>query len=110
MPDELTPEILFSRMPKAFQPDKAQGVDAVIQFDLSGPQGGQWVATIKDGKCAVEKGKVENPKLTLMADAVDYVGIFTGKVNPMAAFGEGKIKLKGDLGLAMKLMNFFKIT
>jgi putative sterol carrier protein len=110
MPDELTPEILFSRMPKAFQPEKAQGVDAVIQFDLSGAQGGQWVATIKDGKCAVEKGKVENPKLTLSADAVDYVGIFTGKVNPMAAFGEGKIKLKGDLGLAMKLMNFFKIT
>ena len=110
MPDELTPEILFSRMPKAFQPEKAVGVDAVIQFDLSGAQGGQWVATIKDGKCAVEKGKVENPKLTLSADAVDYVGIFTGKVNPMAAFGEGKIKLKGDLGLAMKLMNFFKIT
>jgi putative sterol carrier protein len=110
MPDDLTPEILFSRMPKAFQPEKAVGVDAVIQFDLSGAQGGQWVATIKDGKCAVEKGKVENPKLTLMADAIDYVGIFTGKVNPMAAFGEGKIKLKGDLGLAMKLMNFFKIT
>jgi putative sterol carrier protein len=110
MPDDLTPEVLFSRMPKAFQPDKAQGVDAVIQFDLSGPQGGQWVATIKDGTCAVEKGSVENPKLTLMADAIDYVGIFTGKVNPMAAFGEGKIKLKGDLGLAMKLMNFFKMS
>ncbi len=110
MPDELTPEVLFSRMPKAFQPEKAQGVDAVIQFDLSGPQGGQWVATIKDGTCAVEKGTVENPKLTLMADALDYVGIFTGKVNPMAAFGEGKIKLKGDLGLAMKLMNFFKMS
>jgi putative sterol carrier protein len=110
MPDELTPEILFSRMPKAFQPEKAVGVDAVIQFDLSGAQGGQWVATIKDGKCSVEKGKVENPKLTLMADAVDYVGIFTGKVNPMSAFGEGKIKLKGDLGLAMKLMNFFKMS
>jgi len=110
MPDELTPEVLFSRMPKAFQPDKAQGVDAVIQFDLSGPVGGQWVATIKDGTCAVEKGTVENPKLTLMADAIDYVGIFTGKVNPMAAFGEGKIKLKGDLGLAMKLMNFFKMS
>ena len=44
-----------------------------------------------------EKGAVDNPKLTLMADALDYVGVFTGKVNPMAAFGEGKIKLKGDL-------------
>lgn len=109
MADDLTPEILMSRMPKAFQPDKAVGVDAVIQFDLAGDKGGQWVATIHNGTCAVEKGTAENPKLTLSADAMDYVGIFTGKTNPMAAFGSGKIKLKGDLALAMKLMNFFKM-
>lgn len=110
MPDDLTPEILFSRMPKAFLPEKAPGMDAVILFDLSGDQGGKWVATIKDGACTVTKGTVDNPKLTLTADAVDYVGVFTGKVNPMAAFGEGKIKLKGDIGLAMKLMNIFKMS
>ncbi len=110
MTEELTPELLMQRMPKAFLPEKAVGVDAVVQFDLSGDQGGQWVATIRDGACKVEKGKVANPKLTLMADAKDYVGIFTGKVNAMSAFGEGKIKLKGDLGLAMKLMNFFKMS
>ncbi len=110
MPDELTPEILMSRMPKAFRPEKAVGVDAVILFDLSGAQGGKWVATIRNGACSVEKGTAENPKLTLSADALDYVGIFTGKTKPMEAFGSGKIKLKGDLGLAMKLMEFFKLS
>ncbi len=110
MPDELTPEVLFSRMPKAFLPEKAVGLDAVIQFDLSGDQGGPVGGDHQGWRVRREKGAVDNPKLTLIADAVDYVGIFTGKVNPMAAFGEGKIKLKGDIGLAMKLMNIFKMS
>jgi sterol carrier protein 2 len=85
--------------------EKAQGVD-IYPVRPVRPQGGQWVATIRTAH-AVKYGR---ESVTLMADAVDYVGIFTGKVNPMAAFGEGKIKLKGDIGLAMKLMNFFKMS
>ncbi|OGO16059.1 MAG: hypothetical protein A2Y93_08455 [Chloroflexi bacterium RBG_13_68_17] len=109
MADELTIEKLIELMPKAFLPDKAQGVDAVIQYNLTGAQAGDWVITIKDGKCTVAKGAADNPKLTLMADGADYLAVVTGKLNPMSAFSAGKIKLKGDLGLAMKLMNFFKL-
>jgi putative sterol carrier protein len=55
------------------------------------------------------KGTDPAPKLTLTSDAKDYLDIITGKVNAMSAFSAGKLKLKGDLGLAMKLMNFFKL-
>jgi putative sterol carrier protein len=109
MPDELTIEKLISLMPKAFLPEKAAGVDATIQYHLSGAQGGDWVITIANGTCEVAKGTTEAPKLTLTADAADYLNIVTGKVNAMSAFAEGKVKLKGDLALAMKLMNFFKL-
>ena len=109
MAEELTIEKLMGLMPKAFLPDKAEGVDAVIQYNLSGDQGGDWIVTIREGACTTEKGTAENPKLTLIADATDYVNVVTGKLNPMSAFAEGKVKLKGDLGLAMKLMNFFKL-
>jgi putative sterol carrier protein len=57
----------------------------------------------------VEQGTAEEPKLTLSADANDYLDIVTGKLNAMSAFAGGKIKLQGDLGMAMKLMNFFKV-
>jgi putative sterol carrier protein len=70
---------------------------------------GDWFITIADGKCEVRQGTAETPKLTLSADAGDYLNIITGKTNAMSAFAEGKVKLKGDLGLAMKLMNFFKL-
>jgi putative sterol carrier protein len=100
---------LMDKLPDFFLPEKAQGVDAVIQFDLSGEDGGEWFITIKEGTLKVDSGKAESPKLTIVADAQDMLDIFTGKLNAMAAFSGGKLKLSGDLGLSMKLLNFFKI-
>ena len=109
MSEELTIEKLMSLMPKAFQADKAGDLAAVIQYNLSGDEGGDWIIDIKDGACTVEKGEADEPRLTLAADADDYVQIITGKLNAMSAFAEGKVRLKGDLGLAMKLMDYFKL-
>ncbi len=109
MTEEMTIGDLMERLPEAFQPDKAAGVDAVIQFSLTGENGGDWFVAINDGKINVDSGTAEDPKLSITADAQDMLEIFTGKLNAMAAFSGGKLKLSGDLGLGMKLMNFFKI-
>lgn len=105
----LTVAELMSKMPKAFIPEKAPGLNAVIQFKFSGAEAGDWYAAIKDGKCVVEKGVHATPKMTLSADSADYVKIFTGELDGMQAFMAGKLKLSGDLNLAMKLMTMFKI-
>jgi putative sterol carrier protein len=99
----------MEKMPGAFIPEKAQGVDAVIQFKFTGEEAGEWNATIKDGKVDVARGTHSSPKMTLTADSADYVKIFTGELDGMQAFMQGKIKLAGDLNLAMKLMQMFKI-
>jgi len=105
----LTVADLMSKMPGAFLPEKAPGLDAVLQFKFTGTEAGSWFATIKDDKCAVEQGEHPSPKMTLSADSADYVKIFTGELDGMQAFMQGKIKLAGDLNLAMKLMTMFKI-
>lgn len=105
----LTVEQLMEKMPGAFIPEKAQGVDATIQFNFTGAEAGQWNATIKDGKVDVARGTHPSPKMTLTADSEDYVKIFTGELDGMQAFMNGKLKLAGDLNLAMKLMQMFKI-
>ena len=105
----LTVADLMSKMPGAFIPEKAGPIDAVIQFKFTGAEAGDWFATIKDGACTTEQGVSENPKMTLTADSSDYVKIFTGELDGMSAFMQGKIKLEGDLNLAMKLMQMFKI-
>jgi len=105
----LTIADLMSKMPGAFLPEKAPGLDAVLQFKFSGAEAGDWYATIKDDKCTVTQGEHATPKMTLTADSGDYVKIFTGELDGMQAFMQGKIKLAGDLNLAMKLMTMFKI-
>jgi putative sterol carrier protein len=101
---------LMSKMPGAFLPEKAQGVNATIHFKFTGENAGEWTATIKDGKCDVSQGAPSGPAtMSLTADSADYVKIFTGELDGMAAFMQGKIKLGGDLNLAMKLMQMFKI-
>jgi len=106
----LTVSELMKKMPGAFIPEKAQGVDAVIHFKFTGEEAGEWNATIKDGKAVVAQGiPRKQPNMTLTADSSDYVKIFTGELDGMQAFMQGKIKLAGDLNLAMKLMQMFKI-
>ena len=105
----LTISDLMSKMSGAFLPEKAVGLDAVIQFKFTGVEAGSWYATIKEGKCAVAQGEAQSPKMTLTADSADYIKIFTGELDGMKAFMEGKLKLGGDLNLAMKLMQMFKI-
>ena len=100
---------LMSKMPGAFLTEKAGPIDAVIQFKFTGEEAGDWFAAIKDGACTTEKGIHPNPKMTLTADSNDYVKIFTGELDGMQAFMQGKIKLAGDLNLAMKLTQMFKI-
>ena len=105
----LTVADLMSKMPGAFLPEKAPGLDATIQFKFTGEEPGDWYATVKDGKVEVKQGEHESPKMTLTADSGDYVKIFTGELDGMQAFMQGKLKLGGDLNLAMKMMNMFKI-
>lgn len=110
MSDTLTVEKLMERMPSAFLPEKAGDLTAEIQFHFEGDNGGDWIARIRDGACTTEQGTTESPRLTLSAAADDWVKIVTGELNAMSAFAQGKIKLKGDLSLAMKLMDYFKLN
>ncbi len=105
----LTVADLMSKMPAAFIPEKAVGLDAVIQFNFTGAEPGEWYAEIKDGAVKVEQGVHPSPKMTLTADSADYVKLFTGELDPMQAFMQGKLKLQGDLNLAMKMNQFFKM-
>jgi putative sterol carrier protein len=98
---------VFDAMPAHFVPDQAPGMNAVVQFDLSGEGGGQWYATIANSALTVNPGQAPSPNLTLSTSAQNYLAIINGELKPMAAFMQGKVKVKGDMGLVMKLQNLF---
>jgi putative sterol carrier protein len=99
----------FDAMPGRFKADRAQGVKAVIQYDITGEGGGTYHVDIADGKCAVSAGPAGSPNLTLTMAAQDWLDMVSGKLNGQMAFMSGKLKLKGDMGLAMKLAGLFSI-
>ena len=109
MVDEITIEELMNRMPKAFLPDKAGDVEAVIQYHLTGEEAEDWVVRIGDGKCEVEQGTTEDATMTLRADSQDYKDIILGKLDPMTAFMQQKVKLTGNLNMALGLTKYFKL-
>ena len=106
---QMTPDQIVEAMPNYLIPEKAGTTNATIAFDLSGDGGGKWWVRIHDG--TAESGKGEPgapPQLTLQADAGDWVKIMSGKLDGTAAFMQGKLKIKGDMGLAIKMQSLFR--
>lgn len=99
---------IFSAMPASLNADAAKGMNAVIQFNLSGDGGGNYNVTIKDGAATVAEGAHGSPNMTMTMAAQDYIDMITGKLNGQMAFMSGKLKIAGDMGLAMKMQSLFK--
>ncbi|MCP4576284.1 MAG: SCP2 sterol-binding domain-containing protein, partial [Deltaproteobacteria bacterium] len=85
----MTPETIFGMMKEAFKAEASEGTDLVMQFSISGPNGGEWNLTVKDEACAFEKGVAPKPVCTVKTSDTDFVGLMTGKLNPMQAFSSG---------------------
>jgi putative sterol carrier protein len=106
---QMTPDQIVDAMPNYLIPEKAGTTKATIQFDLSGEQAGKWWIKIHDGKAESGKGEAPEPaNLTLQADSNDWIKIMSGQMDGTAAFMQGKLKVKGDMGLAIKMQSLFR--
>jgi len=99
---------IFNQMSQNLNADAAKGMNSVIQFNLTGDGGGNHHVIIKDGACTVSEGTHASPNMTMTMAAQDYVDMITGKLNGQMAFMSGKLKIAGDMGLAMKMQSLFK--
>ena len=100
-------EEIMQRLPAAFDPARAQGVKANVQFDFSSDGGKLYVVRIADGQCWVEDGTLANPDATLIASQATYQAVAEGRLNAATAFMTGKLKVKGNLQLLMRFQQFF---
>ena len=100
---------VFEEMHKHFNPAGAAGVTATYQFNISGPEGGVWVFSVQDQKCNFSSAAVSSPTVEILMSDKDWISIREGRLNSQMAFMQGKLKVKGDMGLAMKLQNIFPI-
>ena len=102
-----TPQGVFDDMRKSFRANKAKGVHARYQWELTGPNGGQWWIDVNDGKFKMGKGKIDNPSVTFAASDRDWVAISNDQLSGTWAYFTGRLKIRGDQGLARKLGQIF---
>ena len=105
-------EEVFNRMPTLFRADKAGSTSAVIHWIITGGPGGSsdtYETVIENGACTVTNQPAREPKLAMTMDPVTFLKVVTGAGNPMMMFMTGKIKAKGDFGLAANVAKLFDI-
>jgi len=106
-PSNSTPQQVFDGMRQSFRANKAKGVHARYQWDLSGPSGGQWWIDVNDGTYKMGKGKIDHPNVTFVATDKDWVAVCDGQLGGTWAYLTGRLKVRGDQGVARKLGEIF---
>lgn len=102
-----TIEQIILGMPSRFRPEAARGLDAVLQFRLSGDDGADFFATINSETCSLDRGIHANPTLTLKMSAKTYVDMVMGRLTGQEAFFRRKLRYEGPISLAIRLHLFF---
>jgi hypothetical protein len=98
-------DIFENHIPAKFQakPDVVQKINAIYQFNISGPGGGSWAVDCTQPGGKISEGTLAGARCTVAATDSDFLAIVNGRLNPQMAFMSGKLKIQGDMGLALKL-------
>ena len=94
---------VFKVMVDDFDPDAVGDMNAVLQFDITGDNGGKWVVKIADKQIEVNEGEADDPTTTLRMQDKDFLNMVNGDLNAVSAFMQGLIKIEGDMSVAMQL-------
>jgi putative sterol carrier protein len=94
----------FDKLESEADADKIAGLNTSYLFDIDGA--GQWLVEIHDGHVHVTEGGGD-ADCTISTNAETFERIVAGEQNPTTAYMTGKIKIKGDMGAAMKLQSLF---
>lgn len=102
---------LFRVLPRTFNRREAGSVAAVIEWRVTEPDGGASIhtLTIRDGRCRVRPGTLTAPNLVIETSVADFLKLAAGVAKGPALFATGRMRLRGDVGLALRLSLMFLV-
>ena len=95
----------FEGLESRVDPSRTAGMNNTYVFDIAGA--GQWTVAVDDGRVSVTDGASADADCTIASSAENFERIVAGELNPTSAYMTGKLKVKGDMGAAMKLQKLF---
>jgi multimeric flavodoxin WrbA/putative sterol carrier protein len=99
--------LLLRGMAATFNPEAPGDLKAVIQFEVTGKQAGNWFLSIENGKCTYHEGKANSSNLTIKTPSEVWLAIANKEMDGQQAFMEGKYTAAGDMGLLMQMKSLF---
>src|SRR3989338_2964127 len=105
---DFTPKQYFEeRVSKnlAEKKDVVANINAVYEFQITGDGGGTWTVDVKSNPPQVKSGSAAQPDCTITMKDEHFLAMVNGDLNPQMAFMTGKLKVTGNMGLALKLQN-----
>ncbi len=105
----MTSAELFASMPARFNTAAAQGLTKTLQWNITGDDPGVWAFQIVNGEGKLIPGGVEKPDATFTTSSKIWLDIAEGKLDSTKAFMTGKLKVSGDLTLAIRVPQFFPL-
>ena len=100
----MTVQEFFDALPSKVDPAKTAGMNNRFAFDIADV--GAWTVTVADGVVSVAEGE-NDADCTISASEETLMKIASGEANPTTAYMTGKLKIKGDMGAALKLQKLF---
>jgi putative sterol carrier protein len=104
---------IFWRMPKQLDAEQAVGVKTSIRWDITGRTDGAvdtYTLALDNGKASTTRGADGEPaKLTITMDGVQFLRLASGNLDPMQAYFKGQIQLAGDIMVAAKMAQLFRM-
>jgi putative sterol carrier protein len=100
-----TVQEFFASLSSRADPNKTAGMTNSYLFDIEGA--GQWKVDVDDGAVSVAEGGGGDADVTIATSQETFEQIIAGEQNPTSAYMTGKLKIKGDMGAAMKLQKLF---
>jgi len=94
----------FETLEGRVDPSKTSGMRNSYLFDIAGA--GKWKVDVDDGQVTVTEGDADADAVISTSEDT-FTKIASGEQNPTSAYMTGKLKVKGDMGAAMKLQKLF---
>ena len=98
---------IFEAMPTVFNANAAADLNKTIQWNITGEQAGVYAFKIHDGVCEPIAGGIDKPDVTFTISDQDWIALTEGKLDAQNAFFTGKLKIAGDMGLALRVPQLF---
>lgn len=98
----------FRSMASMYRPSKSGGFRGEIEYSLTTPHGKEvWTLTCGDTKATVRRGPSDDAKLRVSAGIADFIRVGTGDLSAPAALMSGRLEVKGDFQLAVRMGEMF---